>query len=399
MKEKELFNCVDCGTEIYRRTKAHKRCETCARNREREQDAERARKKRLAKGMTSIGTEANCSWCGSKFTVDRSGGVSFCSPECKEAKKKQDNKDWYFNKSKENGLIPQEATSKTIICKICNEEKPCDTLQQSFCFDCKENRKEDIKDYERKLSTDRAKKRRAKNGIVSLSHGRVCVICEAEFIPNSPLEKYCSQECRREGKNQYQANFKLTKNPDAIIYRNGVYVECERCSIKLFTKSAARKYCEDCSKIINKEKQRARGSESQKRWKRKNPDYETKRKESDPKFAIRVRMRHLMNAHLRSRNLSKNGKTWESLVGYTIKDLYEHLESNFLPGMTWENRNEWHIDHLICDSSFNYSSYDDEGFKKSWALENLRPLWAEWNLEKSNKTDWVMPKNRIKKEN
>ena len=74
-----------------------------------------------------------------------------------------------------------------------------------------------------------------------------------------------------------------------------------------------------------------------------------------------------------------------TLVGYTLTELMEHLESKFQPGMTWDNYGEWHIDHIIPISYFDYSSYDDETFKICWDLNNLQPLWAKDNLIKSNK--------------
>ena len=60
----------------------------------------------------------------------------------------------------------------------------------------------------------------------------------------------------------------------------------------------------------------------------------------------------------------------------------DHIESQFIEGMNWNNRSEWHIDHIIADCLFNYSSFKDEEFKKSWSLDNLRPLWAKDNLSK-----------------
>lgn len=79
----------------------------------------------------------------------------------------------------------------------------------------------------------------------------------------------------------------------------------------------------------------------------------------------------------------------ESKLPWTITELIIHLESKFKPGMTWDNygKNGWHVDHIIPDSWFNYNSTNDEGFKNSWALSNLQPLWASENLSKSNK--WV----------
>ena len=39
-------------------------------------------------------------------------------------------------------------------------------------------------------------------------------------------------------------------------------------------------------------------------------------------------------------------------LGYTAKDLQSHLESLFRGGMPWQNRSEWHIDHIKSVSAF-----------------------------------------------
>ena len=82
----------------------------------------------------------------------------------------------------------------------------------------------------------------------------------------------------------------------------------------------------------------------------------------------------------------KNGRSWETLVGYTVSDLKKHLESQFEEGMSWDNygRNGWHIDHKTPLSWFNFSAPEDRGFKKCWALENLQPMWAIENIKKGN---------------
>lgn len=83
----------------------------------------------------------------------------------------------------------------------------------------------------------------------------------------------------------------------------------------------------------------------------------------------------------------KQGRKWESLVGYTAAELIAHLEARFLPGMTWENYGKfgWHVDHIRPISSFSFASVDDPEFKKCWALENLRPLWWDDNIRKKDK--------------
>jgi hypothetical protein len=82
---------------------------------------------------------------------------------------------------------------------------------------------------------------------------------------------------------------------------------------------------------------------------------------------------------------NKGGHTWEDIVGYTLTDLQQHLESLFQPGMSWDNYGEWHVDHIHPKSSFTFTSRDDPEFRKCWALDNLQPLWAADNLAKGAK--------------
>jgi hypothetical protein len=82
---------------------------------------------------------------------------------------------------------------------------------------------------------------------------------------------------------------------------------------------------------------------------------------------------------------NKNGRKWESLVGYTLDELMVHVEAQFKPGMTWANYGEWHLDHILPRVAHCYDDSDDPDFKRCWALENLQPLWASENKIKSAK--------------
>lgn len=93
-----------------------------------------------------------------------------------------------------------------------------------------------------------------------------------------------------------------------------------------------------------------------------------------------------MTANIRqSLTTGKNGRSWSSLVGYDVRELRRHIERQFLKGMNWENRSEWHIDHIIPLSAFRFETPEDDSFKAAWALTNLRPLWSGDNIKKSNK--------------
>jgi adenylate kinase family enzyme len=74
-------------------------------------------------------------------------------------------------------------------------------------------------------------------------------------------------------------------------------------------------------------------------------------------------------------------------LGYSVEQLRQHLEYRFKEGMTWENYGQWQIDHVKPESWFSYSSSQDDQFKQCWSLDNLQPMWASENLDKSNKYD------------
>jgi hypothetical protein len=106
------------------------------------------------------------------------------------------------------------------------------------------------------------------------------------------------------------------------------------------------------------------------------------RRKTDPKYRVRSAISTGVNYSLRN---GKEGRGWESLVGYTLSDLTKHLEKQFTDGMTWDNygRNGWHVDHIIPVSVFNFEKPTDLDFKKCWALSNLQPMWERENIQKS----------------
>lgn len=76
------------------------------------------------------------------------------------------------------------------------------------------------------------------------------------------------------------------------------------------------------------------------------------------------------------------------LIGCSYQELRKHLESLFLPGMSWNNyggtknhNNEsWHIDHILPCASFDLSDIEQQ--KKCFHYTNLQPLWGLDNLKK-----------------
>jgi hypothetical protein len=73
----------------------------------------------------------------------------------------------------------------------------------------------------------------------------------------------------------------------------------------------------------------------------------------------------------------------EEILGYTYRELHDHIESLFKPGMSWSNRGEWHIDHIIPVSLLLEYGVTDPAFING--LDNLQPLWAIENRIKGNR--------------
>jgi hypothetical protein len=116
--------------------------------------------------------------------------------------------------------------------------------------------------------------------------------------------------------------------------------------------------------------------------KRDNALARERRKRKMPHVRLRTRIRHMMRNSLRRRHLG--GCYWEHL-GYSRDDLKTHLERQFIRGMSWENMDKWHIDHILPINSFGPMELGDAAFKACWALSNLRPLWKRDNLRKGHK--------------
>ena len=119
----------------------------------------------------------------------------------------------------------------------------------------------------------------------------------------------------------------------------------------------------------------------------KKPEVIERRRNRD-RLRNRTDQKHRVNKHFRENMRSsllngKEGNSWETLVGYTINDLMEHLESQFKENMNWDNYGVyWVIDHIVPIAKFQYRSFRDPHFKLCWSLINLQPLEAGLNLQK-----------------
>lgn len=155
-----------------------------------------------------------------------------------------------------------------------------------------------------------------------------------------------------------------------------------------------RKYCEsNLDKIKEKniwyrKNNRKKIRERSGLWAKNNPEtrrnYENNKYNTDLKYNLSCKIRRAINHSLKD---NKNGKHWETLVGYTLEDLIKHLKRTIPKGYCWQDyiEGKLQVDHKIPISVFNFDNPNQVDFKKCWALSNLQLLPKSENRIKRNK--------------
>ena len=192
------------------------------------------------------------------------------------------------------------------------------------------------------------------------------------------INKY-SKKHYNDNKDRYRKNHKkyYEENKENITERHIEWQENNKNKMRGYYK----KYDDN-----NKDKRKAyRDSPEAKKLARISGKKHDDKRRKDPIFRFNQNISRSINLSLKKHNLSKGGRHWEDLVGYTSQELRGHLESLFQLGMTWENKGDWHIDHRIPKSFFQIKEVGDVEFRMCWRLENLQPLWAFDNISKKDK--------------
>lgn len=77
------------------------------------------------------------------------------------------------------------------------------------------------------------------------------------------------------------------------------------------------------------------------------------------------------------KRLSMDMDKWV-IIGCNAAAFKTHIERQFLKGMNWGNRNEWHIDHITPIATATNKG-DVIALNH---FTNLRPMWAKDNISK-----------------
>lgn len=199
-------------------------------------------------------------------------------------------------------------------------------------------------------------------------------------------------------KDEYKNTCKLCVNEYGKNYRNkNITKERERSNnYYICNKSKRLAYFEKNKDNKNKyateyrKKNKDKISEKQKKnylknkeiIKKKNYEYYKMKMVTDSIFKLKKQLRGLIRDSLKSKGIKKQNKTIE-ILGCTIEEFKQHLESKFEPWMNWDNKGlyngelnyGWDIDHITPSSSG--LSYDE--IIKLNHYTNLQPLCGKIN--------------------
>lgn len=232
---------------------------------------------------------------------------------------------------------------------------------------------------------------------------KICIICkevknEADFYKRSESSHGFRLDC----KSCHEKARALRPKLNIIV--TAISRECTMClqtkAAKHFDKnkrtaSGLVSVCKDCRKA----KSRAYYESKKEEIKAKNnkhyheSDYKTRSRESrreyqkrkmkeDPLYVMARRLRNRLYYALKHKFWKKDTKFFQ-YIGCTLEELKAHIEGLFEPGMTWENRTEWHLDHHIP----LVSAKTEEELYKLCHYTNLKPMWGADNIKKGSKID------------
>lgn len=212
--------------------------------------------------------------------------------------------------------------------------------------------------------------------------GHGCSKCD---INNRKVMKYrnCTQCNNYKDLSSFNKNQRRCNECLNTIITNKI---CSKCNIdkpiELFyiRKKDPLTYRNECIECFNKKDYNKKYREKNKDTLReKRKEYHKNRLEKDNFYKCKISIRNLIRKSIVKNGFSKNSKTQE-ILGCSYQEFKEYLESKFQPDMNWNNRNLWHIDHILClDFAIN-----EEELLSLNQYTNLQPLWIQDNLNKSN---------------
>jgi hypothetical protein len=183
-------------------------------------------------------------------------------------------------------------------------------------------------------------------------------------------------------------------DPEARRAYNAAYHQRRRSEVLAKRRE---QYASEPEKVLERNRQwRAanpeKGAEYARQYRRDNPDLDRQRR-LDPQIRIanawHAKVTRAVAGLSTRKRLPANWRADSALakvLGCSPRELRAHIEAQFLPGMSWDNRglDGWEIDLIRPISSFDLTDPDQVGL--CFHYTNVQPLWRADNQRKYNRS-------------
>lgn len=281
---------------------------------------------------------------------------------------------------------------KTISCfGGCGRSVEYKTNPRKYCTDCKllEHRKRS------KLSAENARRKAG----VKKTKGVLftCPDCGIEVVKKTSRHTRCGACALEKSKLRARDVSRDKCRKRGAPTKSGVERKCKHCG-SLFVRRAIRHiYCDTCNDLplkVRNPSAYAKARAGTKKWREENiercnrvaAEKTARYRKSKPAFLVADRIRANLNATIRRGGYKKSCRTLDILGASDWREFAGHIERQFVSGMTWDNREKWHIDHIIPLASASTKQDVYELFH----MTNLRPMWAEENIRKKDSIEFLI---------
>ncbi len=202
-----------------------------------------------------------------------------------------------------------------------------------------------------------------------------CVICYNEYYRLINKKSYMKNRDKRiYSQKQYTEN-----NKDKIAIQRKQFRENNKEKIKLEQKE---KYIRNKKKYIENANQYY--SDNKEHLDKKRNERRKFRIKNEPLFKLKQNLSCLIKSSIRNKGIKPNTNTL-NILGCSINEFKQHLESRFEPWMDWENRglyngtsnHGWDIDHIIPLAT---AITEDDVYRLNH-YTNLQPLCSYINRD------------------
>lgn len=184
-------------------------------------------------------------------------------------------------------------------------------------------------------------------------------------------EKY--QEIWKKNIEKGRRRYLLNKKENYEICKK--YRQQNKEKVSLYLKEWRKRNQEKCRHLKNSWRNKNRD-----RFRKTSRDYIRSKRQNDPVYKIRCNISTLIQNGIRNRGFSKKTKT-SKILGCDYDFFKKYIENKFKDGMTWGNRTEWNLDHII---PISLAKTEEELIKLNH-YTNFQPLWKIENIKKGNK--------------